>query len=103
MLEDRVLPATYLWTGLGGSPPQLVERGYWTGGPNAYPAVAGDVAQFTGNYSGSQAVNVDVTGITVGEIDFGTAQNISLPVMGCSWMTPVAWQSTQFSTWAAGG
>src|SRR4051812_32562402 len=77
LLEDRIVPATYQWTG-GGSTANWNDAGNWTGGAS-FPNAVDDVAQFhqTSDYTAAQSVSVNVP-ITVGEIDFGTAKDVSI-------------------------
>ncbi len=84
-LEDRVVPSAYQWT--GDSSTVWEDPGNWTGGPaGTYPSLAGDVAQFTGTYAAAQQVVVAVP-ITVGEIDFGTPQNVTISASGGNVLT----------------
>ncbi len=84
-LEDRTLLSTYQW--LGTSSALWSDPGNWTGGPaGTFPSLAGDVAQFTGSITGSTTVTVNQA-ITVGEIDFNTASNITINSTGTNVLT----------------
>src|SRR5207302_4837421 len=75
-LEERIAPATYQW--VGGNSLNWGDAGNWTGGnPGGVPNAQGDVAQFTGSYAAAQLVVLNQA-ITVGEVDFGTAKNITI-------------------------
>src|SRR5262245_4418103 len=78
-LEDRIAPATFKWTGLSGAGNAWTDPGNWTptSGTGTVPNAPGDVAQFTGTITGQTSVVVNQN-ITVGEIDFATASNISI-------------------------
>jgi Bacterial lectin len=81
--EDRLTPSTYQWTG-GGGDALWTNPGNWTGGPvGNFPGQAGDVAQFVDPQvtSASAVVNVPVT---LSEIDFGSAANITIGAAGGS-------------------
>src|SRR5436309_3194797 len=75
-LEDRTLLSTFRWLGTGtaswSTPANWVET--VNNNASTFPSAAGDIAQFTGTYATPQTATVDVTGVSVGEIDFGTAQ-----------------------------
>ena len=77
VLEDRTLLSTFQWT--GGSGVNWNDSGNWNlvSGAGTFPNAQGDVAQFTGSYSAAQAVAVNQA-ITVGEIDFGTAKDVTI-------------------------
>src|SRR5262249_14354582 len=55
-------------------------------GAGSFPNAAGDIAQFTGTYSTAQTVVVNQA-ITVGEIDFATASNITIAASGSNVLT----------------
>ncbi len=70
-LEDRTAPATFQWVA-GSTSWNAAASWTLTSGTSSlnYPAVAGDIAQFTGSYSAAQAVSI-TSAVVVGEIDFG--------------------------------
>src|SRR5579872_1341065 len=85
-LEDRTLLSTYQWLGTGATT-NWNDPTNWTGGPaGTFPSVAGDVAQFTGTFATNQTAVVNQA-ISVGEIDFGTAKNITVSASGGSVLT----------------
>jgi hypothetical protein len=72
LLEDRAVPATYVWTGSAGDSNWVTPGNWKVGGSTAtsYPQLAGDIAQFTGKYTAAQSVTLS-SALAVGEIDFG--------------------------------
>ena len=78
-LEDRTLLSTYRWT--GASSPNWTDPGNWSllSGAGTFPNAVGDIAQFTGTPTSQIAVVNQA--ITVGEIDFGTASNITIKAL----------------------
>ena len=76
-LEDRTLLSSFRWTGASGS--NWTDAGNWSllSGSGTFPNAADDIARFTGTYGTAQLAVVNQA-ITVGEIDFGTASNITI-------------------------
>ena len=85
-LEERVLPSTFKWIGAGADS-NWNDTANWSlvSGAGTFPTNAGDVAQFTGTPA-QNLVTVNVP-ITVGEIDFGTASNITIAASGSNVLT----------------
>ncbi|HEX5272984.1 MAG TPA: hypothetical protein VFW33_20950, partial [Gemmataceae bacterium] len=86
-LEDRTLPSTFQWIG-GGADNNWSTGANWSlvSGSGSFPNAPGDVARFNGSYSGAQSVVVNQA-ITVGEIDFGTTQNVTIGASGGNVLT----------------
>ncbi len=87
-LEDRTLLSTFQWLG-GGATANWNDPTNWNrtaGTTGTFPSVAGDIARFTGTYTAAQTVTVNVA-ITVGEIDFGTASNVTIAASGSNLLT----------------
>lgn len=78
-LEDRVVPATYIWA--GGSSANWSDPANWGGA--GFPSLPGDIAQFTAPIGTAQTINVDVAA-SVGEIDFGATDAYTLAAGGGS-------------------
>jgi hypothetical protein len=75
--EDRLTPSTYAWTGAGGDA-LWNNAANWTGGlAEAFPSQAGDVAQFVDPQFSSSSAVVNVP-VTLSEIDFGSAANVTI-------------------------
>ena len=86
-LEDRTLLTTYQWVGGAvGNPTSWSTPANWS--PNTgFPSLPSDVAQFTGTYTAAQTATIDVPNISVGEIDFGTTQNVTITNSGGNILT----------------
>src|SRR5438105_4873685 len=85
-LEKRLMPATYRW--LGATSSNWADNTNWFdsyyAGPGPvgdYPQVDSDIVRFTGTPASTTAT-VNAAGITVGEIDFDTASNITINSSG---------------------
>jgi autotransporter-associated beta strand protein len=80
VLEDRVTPTTFVWTGNAGDS-NWDSLANWTPtvGFGTYPGAgaAGDIVQFTG-IPAQITVTLDLAISTLAEIDFGTASNMTL-------------------------
>ena len=89
-LEERRLLTAYHWTGADhASSTNWTDVNNWSvvagsGTGTTYPKVAGDVALFTDNgpagalSAANSTVTVNAANISVGQIDFGTAQNVTI-------------------------
>ena len=72
-LEDRITPAPATFQWIAGSTSWNAAASWTiTSGTSVlgYPAVAGDIAQFTGTYASAQTATITAA-VIVGEIDFG--------------------------------
>src|SRR5262245_11655819 len=85
-LEDRTLPSTFKWLG-SGADANWSTAANWSllSGAGSFPNAAGDIAQFTG--TAAQTTVVVNQAITVGEIDFATASNITIAASGSNVLT----------------
>ncbi len=86
-LEERIVPSAYQWTGKSLLSSNWNDPANWSliSGAGAFPNSPGDVAQFTGTPT-QNLVTVNQP-ITVGEIDFGTAYNITIAASGANVLT----------------
>ena len=80
-LETRIVPTTFQWVGAGADTNWSTAANWNTvGSPtngNAFPNATDDVARFTAVLGATQNVVVDQA-LTVGEIDFGTTDNVTI-------------------------
>ena len=79
ILEDRAVPATFVWTGAAGDS-NWSTAGNWSPSTGV-PKAASDIAQFTGNYTAAQNITLSAA-ITVGEIDFNYTGGGAIAISG---------------------
>src|ERR1051325_4097475 len=86
-LEERITPTTFRWTGAAGA--NWSDPGNWnivsSTNTDLFPNATSDAAQFTGSPTSSLVIVNQA--ITVGELDFGTASNITIQNSGGNVLT----------------